>query len=159
MQTGHPVIFTFHSGSITSMIDRFTGEPINVPVKFFDNLDIVIFQNFIKSGGEDLRRVTEVHEIEGYSGSLEGIVTRKTFERDPSKDELDFTGYNNSYILEKEVASTLGYQDERQVYPELEERVDIIKSAIKEGYTGWNESVDVIWGYQEEGKEGLPFVA
>ncbi len=159
MQTGHPVIFTFHAGSVTSLIDRFTGDPINVPIKFFDNLDIVIFQNFIKSGGEELRRVTNVHEIEGYSGEMEGIVTRGVFERDPSKDELDFTGYNNSYILEKEVASTLGYNDERAVYPELDERAEVLKKAIREGYTSWDEAVNITWTYQEEGKEGLPFIA
>ncbi len=159
MQTGHPVIFTFHAGSISSLIDRFTGEPINVPIKFFDNLDIVIFQNFIISGGEELRRVTGVHEIEGYSGELEGIVSRKAFDRDPEKDELDFLGYNNSYILEEEVAPSLGFQDERQIYPELENRAEIVRKAIREGYTSWSEAVQVTWAYQERGEEGLPFVA
>ena len=30
MQTGHPVIATFHASSIVKMIQRFTGDPINV---------------------------------------------------------------------------------------------------------------------------------
>ncbi|MFB6146728.1 MAG: type II/IV secretion system ATPase subunit, partial [Halobacteriaceae archaeon] len=30
-QTGHPVMLTFHASDIVSMIQRFTGEPINVP--------------------------------------------------------------------------------------------------------------------------------
>lgn len=160
MQTGHPVIFTFHAASVSSLIDRFTGEPINVPIKFFDNLDIVIFQNFMKSeGGEDLRRVTSVYEIEGYSKDLDGIVSREAFKRDPSKDQLDFLSLNNSYLLEREIAPALGYQDRRKIYSELEERADIVRQAIREGYTGWDEAVKVTWGYQEDGKDGLPFVA
>ena len=35
MQTGHPVIATFHASSIVKMIQRFTGDPINVPIRFF----------------------------------------------------------------------------------------------------------------------------
>ena len=40
MQTGHPVIATFHASSIVKMIQRFTGDPINVPIRFFDNLNL-----------------------------------------------------------------------------------------------------------------------
>jgi len=159
MQTGHPVIFTFHAGTVSSLIDRFTGDPINVPVKFFDNLDVALFQNFMKSDvGEGLRRVTGVHEIEGYSKDLEGIMSRKAFERDPAKDELDFLSLNNSYLLEEEVAPSLGYQDKRKIYDELKKRADIVRKAIREGYTGWHEVVKVTWSYQEDGEDGLPFI-
>ncbi|MFB6134851.1 MAG: type II/IV secretion system ATPase subunit, partial [Halanaeroarchaeum sp.] len=44
-QTGHPVMLTFHASDIVSMIQRFTGEPINVPETFMDNCDVALFQN------------------------------------------------------------------------------------------------------------------
>ena len=48
MQTGHPVIATFHASSIVKMIQRFTGDPINVPIRFFDNLNFALFQEVSK---------------------------------------------------------------------------------------------------------------
>jgi len=49
------------------MIQRFTGEPINVPETFMDVADVALFQNRVKQGDQVLRRVTSVQEIEGYS--------------------------------------------------------------------------------------------
>ncbi|MFW6385486.1 MAG: type II/IV secretion system ATPase subunit, partial [Halodesulfurarchaeum sp.] len=43
-QTGHPVLLTFHASDIVSMIQRFTGDPINVPETFMDNADVALFQ-------------------------------------------------------------------------------------------------------------------
>lgn len=157
MQTGHPVVFTFHSGSINSLVNRFTGDPINVPEKFFGNLDIVIFQNFIRSQGREIRRVTDVHEIEGYSRAMDGIVTRKAFERDSAKDVLDFLGSNNSYVLEDLVAPTLGFEDPREIYPVHKKRSEVVRRAVQEGYLGWDEAVSIVWGFQEKGEEALPF--
>ncbi len=168
MQTGHPVIFTFHAGNVSALINRFTGDPINVPEKFFDNLNIAVFQNFIKTGDKELRRVTEVQEVEGYSDVMDGLVTRKVFERNViedrevfgetvTKDKIEFVGYNNSYFLEEKAAPTLGYSDPRKIYDELEKRTKVVEKAIFEGYTDWDEALEIIRGYEQKGLEGLPF--
>ncbi len=168
MQTGHPVMFTFHAGNVSALINRFTGDPINVPEKFFDNLNIAVFQNFIKTGDKELRRVTAVQEIEGYSDVLDGLVTRKVFERniieDTSelgesvlKDEIKFVGYNNSYFLEEKAAPHLGFNEPSEIYDELDKRADIVRKAISEGYTDWDESLEIIRSYEKKGLEGLPF--
>ena len=66
MQTGHPVIATFHASSIVKMIQRFTGDPINVPIRFFDNLNFAIFQEVVEApGGGIARRVTGIDEVHG----------------------------------------------------------------------------------------------
>ena len=31
------------------MIQRFTGDPINVPIRFFDNLNFAIFQEVVEA--------------------------------------------------------------------------------------------------------------
>jgi flagellar protein FlaI len=168
MQTGHPAIFTFHAGNISALINRFTGDPINIPEKFFDNLNIAVFQNFIKTSDKDLRRVTEVHEIEGYSDVMEGLISRKVFQRNViedrevfgesvTKDKIEFIGYNNSYFLEEKAAPILGYEDPREIYSELEIRTKVIERANFEGYTNWEDSLKVIRGYERNGEEGLPF--
>ncbi|MFB6109212.1 MAG: type II/IV secretion system ATPase subunit, partial [Haloplanus sp.] len=97
-QTGHPVMLTFHASDIVSMIQRFTGEPIDIPETFMDNADVALFQNRVKQGDDVLRRVTSVHEIEGYSDEMEGVVTREVFNWDPVEDEIVFQGMNNSYV-------------------------------------------------------------
>ncbi|EMA20190.1 type II/IV secretion system ATPase subunit, partial [Haloarcula argentinensis] len=86
-QTGHPVMLTFHASDIVSMIQRFTGEPINVPETFMDVADVALFQNRVKQGDQVLRRVTSVQEIEGYSKEMDGVVTRQVFNWDPVEDE------------------------------------------------------------------------
>ena len=156
-QTGHPVMLTFHASDIVSMIQRFTGEPINVPETFMDNADVALFQNRVKQGDDVLRRVTSVQEIEGYSKEMDGVVTRQAFYWDPVEDEIVFQGMNNSYVLEDQIAELLGYPDTRKIYDDLQYRADIIERMIQEDILGYHEVNEAIANFQRDGIEGLPF--
>jgi len=156
-QTGHPVMLTFHASDIVSMIQRFTSEPINVPETFMDVADVALFQNRVKQGDDVLRRVTSVQEIEGYSKEMDGVVTRQSFYWDPVEDEIVFQGMNNSYVLEEQIATLLGYEDTREIYDELDFRASIIERAIQEGVVGYHEVNELIANFQRDGVEGLPF--
>jgi flagellar protein FlaI len=156
-QTGHPVMLTFHASDIVSMIQRFTSEPINVPETFMDVADVALFQNRVKQGDEVLRRVTSVQEIEGYSKEMDGVVTRQSFYWDPVEDEIIFQGMNNSFVLEEQIATLLGYEDTREIYDDLDFRAKIIERAIQEGVLGYHEVNELIANYQRDGIEGLPF--
>jgi len=156
-QTGHPVMLTFHASDIVSMIQRFTGDPINIPETFMDNADVALFQNRVKQGDDVLRRVTSVQEIEGYSKEMDGVVTRQAFYWDPVEDEIVFQGRNNSYVLEEQIATLLGYEDTRDIYGDLDFRARIIERAIQEGIVGYHEVNDLIADFQRDGVEGLPF--
>ena len=156
-QTGHPVMLTFHASDIVSMIQRFTGEPINVPETFMDVADVALFQNRVKQGDDVLRRVTSVQEIEGYSKEMDGVVTRQVFNWDPVEDEIVFQGMNNSFVLEEQIATLLGYEDTRDIYDDLRFRADMIERAIQEGILGYHEVNDFISDYQRDGMEGIPF--
>ena len=156
-QTGHPVMLTFHASDIVSMIQRFTGEPINVPETFMDVADVALFQNRVKQGDDILRRVTSVQEIEGYSKEMDGVVTRQVFNWDPVEDEIVFQGMNNSFVLEEQIATLLGYEDTRDIYDDLRFRADMIERAIQEGITGYHEVNDFISDFQRDGVEGIPF--
>ena len=156
-QTGHPVMLTFHASDIVSMIQRFTGEPINVPETFMDNADVALFQNRVKQGDDVLRRVTSVQEIEGYSKEMDGVVTRQVFYWDPVEDEIVFQGMNNSYVLEEQIAELLGYPDTRKIYDDLQYRADIIERMIQEDILGYHEVNEAIENFQRDGIEGLPF--
>jgi flagellar protein FlaI len=156
-QTGHPVMLTFHASNIVSMIQRFTGDPINIPETFMDNCDVALFQNRVKRGNDTLRRVTSVHEIEGYSKEMGGVVTREVFYWDPVDDEIVFQGMNNSFILEEKIATLLGYEDTRDIYDDVQFRADLIERAIQEGILDYHAVNEFIDDYQRDGMEGLPF--
>ncbi len=157
MQTGHPVMATFHSSSIRKMIQRLTGNPINVPVNFMDNLNIGVIMAVVYRKGVRLRRVLEVAEIEGFNPEAGGILTRTMFDWDTAKDEHAFKGMFNSYILEDKIAPALGYQDKRQIYSDLAERAKIIRELVRRRIFDYYEVFDIIRNYWYYGKEGLPF--
>jgi flagellar protein FlaI len=156
-QTGHPVMLTFHASDIVSMIQRFTGDPINVPETFMDNADVALFQNRVKQGDDVLRRVTSVQEIEGYSKEMDGVVTRQVFRWDPVEDEIVFQGMNNSYVLEEQIATLLGYAETRDIYDDLDFRAALVERMIEENILGYHEVNEAIKSFQRDGVEGLPF--
>ena len=156
-QTGHPVMLTFHASDIVSMIQRFTGDPINVPETFMDNADVALFQNRVKQGDDVLRRVTSVQESEGYSKEMQGVVNRQVFSWDPVEDEIVFQGMNNSYVLEEQIATLLGYADTRDIYDDLDFRARLVERMIEENILGYHEVNEAIKSFQRDGVEGLPF--
>ncbi|HDD04918.1 MAG TPA: hypothetical protein ENF51_00305, partial [Candidatus Aenigmarchaeota archaeon] len=130
MQTGSSVMCTFHSSSLTRLVQRFTGKPINVPLPFLDNLNVVVFQQTLRRKGKMERRVLEIDEIEGYSRETGHLITRRVFEWDPVSDTHRFRGLNNSYILEEKVAKIMNMKERGEVYEELETRANLIKEFV-----------------------------
>ena len=156
MQTGHPCMTTFHAGSVTKVIQRFTSEPINVPKTFMDNLDFVVIQLAIERNGQLMRRVTNIDEIEGYNREVDGIMSRTAFEWDALKDEHRFVANRNSYILEERIAKTAGYKDLAEIYLEYDRRKHILDRMVEEDIMDYFEVVQFIWSFYREGEKGLP---
>lgn len=157
MQTGHPVMSTFHAGDIKKMIQRFTGHPINVPITFIDNLNIAVFQQAVYLRGKFLRRTINVVEIEGYYEELGGVATRNVFEWDPVNDKHIFRGFNNSYILERKIAEIAGYEDPKEIYNELFLRARILQRMVELGITNYWDVYREIKAFYQRGIEGLSF--
>jgi flagellar protein FlaI len=156
MQTGHPVITTFHAGSVTKVIQRFTGDPISVPKTFMDNLDVVLIQQAIERKGKVLRRVISIDEIEGYNKEVDGIISRRAFEWNAIDDTQVFKANRNSYILEQRIAKNAGFTDLVKVYDEYEFRKHILKRMVEERILDYYEVVQFIWTFYREGVRGLP---
>lgn len=157
MQTGHSVLSTFHAPSTKQLIQRFTGDPINVPIRFMDNLNAVVFQSSLYEGGRLIRRVISVDEIIRYSKDLDGVLTRSVFRWDPFTDTHFFRGMNNSFILEEKIAPRLKFEDKRMVYDELKARAKILKQMVDRNIVAYDD-VNRIMGayYRAGGVEGLP---
>jgi len=156
MQTGHPIITTFHAGNVTKVIQRFTGDPINVPKTFMDNLDVVLIQMAVERKGKRLRRVLSIDEIEGYNKVLDGIISRKAFEWNASDDTHLFKANRNSFILEKRIAKNAGLIDILKIYDEFDLRKKILERMVEEKIFDYYEVVQFIWNFYSEGVKGLP---
>lgn len=157
MQTGHPVLATFHASAVKKMIQRLIGDPINIPVTFIDNLNVAIILQAVYRKGKFLRRCISIEEIEGYYEEAEGVVTRAVFLWDAGTDRHHFRGLNNSFILENKIADKLGYEDKREIYEDLFLRAKILERMREEKIEEYHDVLKVIWDYQEKGLDGLPF--
>ena len=152
MQTGHPVIATFHASSIVKMIQRFTGDPINVPIRFFDNLNFALFQEVVEApGGGIARRITGVDEVIGYNKHSDGVLTRGMFEWDPVKDKHYFRGMFQSHLLENKIAAMAGFANKRDIYDELQRRTQAIQDMADKGLTHYDDVFDLLDIYYQSG--------
>lgn len=156
MQTGHPVMTTFHAGNVTKVIQRFTSDPINVPKTFMDNLDFVVIQLAVERDGKLMRRVTTIDEIEGYNRAVDGIMSRNAFKWDAIKDEHRFVANRNSYVLEEKIAKNAGYTETSEIYDEYDRRKHILDRMAEENIMDYYDVVQFIWTFYREGEKGLP---
>ena len=153
MQTGHPVIATFHASSIVKMIQRFTGDPINVPMRFFDNLNFAIFQEVVEdpNGGGIARRVTGIDEVIGYNKHSDGVLTRGMFEWDPVKDKHYFRGMFQSHLLENKIAAIAGFSNKRDIYDEMLKRAALLDRMVERDLTHYDDVFDLLGIYYNSG--------
>jgi len=155
MQTGHPVLATFHAASVQKLIQRLTGNPINVPKTYIDNLNIVVIMSAVKlPDGKTGRRILSVNEIVGYDASSDAFSFMEVFRWDPIQDAFEFVGYMNSYLLEQKIAPKRGIASHqtKRVYQELDRRAKVLEKLHKErGVTNFFELLTVLAKAQQQG--------
>ena len=157
MQTGHPVMATFHAGSPKAMIQRLSSPPINVPIAFMDNLNLCLIQMAVSHNGHMLRRVLSVTEIERFYQPSKQMVTREVFDWDPADDQHRFRGMFNSHVLEDKIAKMLGMTDTREIYKELNKRTIILKKMVENKIFNYFDVWELIKNYHFKGEKALPF--
>ena len=155
MQTGHPVMATFHAATVQKLIQRITSNPISVPRAYMDNLNAVILMSLVKlPDGKRARRITSINEIVGYDQPSESYNIVEAFRWDEATDVFDFTGHMTSYLMEYKIAPKFGIpgHKKRQIYAELERRALILEKLHKEqGITDFYEILDVLGKAQRKG--------
>jgi len=135
MQTGHGVISTFHAASVEKLIQRLTGDPINVPKTHVDNLNVVVIQTPVRGpGGKTLRRIVSISEILGYDPIEESFSFMEVFRWNPATDTFDFPGNMNSFLLEEHIATRRGLPPNKRktIYTELRRRAKILERIHKQ---------------------------
>ncbi len=148
MQTGHGVMSTFHAASVEKLLQRLTGDPINVPKTYIDNLNLAIVQAAVRlPDGRMARRVMSINEIIGYEPESETFSYLEAFRWNPANDTFEFPGYMNSFLLEQRIAIKRGIppNKRKEIYRELERRAKIFERLHKEkGVRGFDEFFTVL---------------
>lgn len=154
MQTGHPVMSTFHAASVEKLIQRLTGDPINVPKNYVDNLNVVIIQSAVNIPGKGMgRRILSINEIVGYDSVYQAFNFMDIFKWDPATDTFKFTGKNNSYLLEQKIAPRLGIPENqaRRIYLELDNRAKILRKIHQAKITNFYDLFKILIQVEEAG--------
>ena len=127
IETGHPVLSTFHAGDLQTLFQRLTSPPINVPKTHINGLNLAIFQNRIKRGLRLVRRVLSVNEIISYDSDSGSLNYFPVFVYDPDADQLRFRG--SSILLEAKVLPYRGWGTDKtpELYRELQMRAEILR--------------------------------
>ncbi len=148
MQTGHGVMSTFHASSVERLIQRLTGDPINIPKTYIDNLNLVVIQAAVRlADGKAARRVLSINEIIGYDPVSESFSFLEAFRWNPAADKFEFPGYMNSYLLEQHIAIKRGIapHKRKEIYGELKRRARIFEKLHKEkGVTDFDEFFQIL---------------
>ena len=154
MQTGHSCMATFHADSVEKLIQRLTGNPINIPKTYIDNLNLVLIQNMVRlPDGKPGRRLTSMNEIVAYDPTTDSFSYVEVFRWDPATDEFEFTGHMNSYMLEEVIARKRGLPPsrKREIYDELNRRTNLLRRLKSQGITGFYQIYDVLAQANKEG--------
>ncbi len=154
MQTGHAVMATFHASSVEKLIQRLTGNPINVPKAYVDNLNIVVIASSVRlPDGRPGRRVLSVNELVGYDKATDSFAFVEVFRWNSAKDVFEFTGNMNSYLLENRVAPKRGIPPERKrmIYEELQRRAVLFERLASQGTNNFYELFSIFAKAQREG--------
>jgi archaeal flagellar protein FlaI len=154
MQTGHACMSTFHASSVTKLIQRLTGNPINVPKSYVDNLNLVVIAQQVRlPNGSLARRVTSINEIVGYDSVNDAFSFMEVFRWKPIDDTFDARGVSQSYLLEEKVASRRGipYEKRTQIYSLLKQRAEVLRRIQDQKLSGFFELYNTISKAYREG--------
>ncbi|HSW58075.1 MAG TPA: type II/IV secretion system ATPase subunit [Dehalococcoidales bacterium] len=154
MQTGHACMSTFHASTVTKLIQRLTGNPINIPKSYVDNLNLVVIAQQVRlPNGSLARRVTSINEIVSYDSVNDAFSFMEVFRWKPIDDSFDARGVSQSYLLEEKVASRRGipYEKRNQIYSLLKQRAEVLRRIQEQKITGFFELYAVLSKAYREG--------
>lgn len=154
MQTGHPVVSTFHAAQMSSLIQRLTGDPIKVPKPNVENLNIALFQAAVQGkDGRPIRRVLSINEIVGYNAGADSVMFIPIFTWDPATDTVTFRGRGSSNLFVSRLLLKRGMsrKDEGLLYDELEMRTAFLDALIRKKIFNYYEVYDHLVKTREVG--------
>ena len=154
MQTGHACMATFHADSPVKLIQRLTADPISVPKTYVDNLNVICIQKMVRlPNGKNGRRVISIAEIIGYDTVSDSFSIIEVFHWNHDDDSFEFTGFQNSFLLEERIAQRRGIPSskKRTIYNEVTRRAKILRSLEEQGHIDFYALFQVLSQAYREG--------
>ncbi|QLH06870.1 type II/IV secretion system ATPase subunit [Nitrosopumilus ureiphilus] len=155
MQTGHPVIATFHAAAMVPLIQRLSNAPINIPKTYMPNLNLALFQAAVLNpDGKRVRRVLSINEILGLSNDG-NVMFIPVFDWDAGTDTVRFKGRGSSALFISKVLEKRGMKrkDEGLLYEELELRAKILEKMLEKKIFNYYDVFNAISHCREIGLE------
>ncbi len=141
MQTGAPVLATFHAGSVEKLIQRLTGSPIEIPKTYIDILNAIVIQSAVRipSTGKVERRVLSINEVVGYDPGDNRFDYIELFSWQPALDTHEFRGEGSSHLLENKIAvmKGIGRRELKKIYADLEMRAELLSTLTRLNITDY----------------------
>ena len=153
LATGHTSYTTFHADSVDSLIDRLENDPLNVPRRMVQALDIVSVQKQIFHGGKRVRRNSEIVEIFD-GGAGDSIRTKSVFRWDAATDE--HRKLTESPLLQ-DIAEENGWSGTR-LEEELRRRREVLEFLVDDEATDHEKvgsTVHMFWHDQDWVVDGI----
>jgi flagellar protein FlaI len=147
MNAGHATCSTFHAGNVKEVINRFTHQPINVPVAMFSALDVMCILTIVYKEGTQKRRVLEVAEVKDVTDVIQ---THISYQWDEPQDMFEFS---YSYALEH-IRHKRGFSQE-ELTNELARRARFLEMLIEMGIRDYQDVVKWIHEYNKHGPNAL----
>ncbi len=88
MATGHAGLSTMHADSLEKVIDRLTTPPIQLPSSLLETLDMIIFTKRLRYRNHNVRRTTEIDEINYYDSDEKYLDSSRVFKWNASVDSF-----------------------------------------------------------------------
>ncbi len=88
MATGHAGLSTMHADSLEKVIDRLTTPPIQLPSSLLETLDMIVFAKRLRYRDHNVRRTTEIHEINYYDSDEKYLDSSRVFKWNASVDSF-----------------------------------------------------------------------
>ena len=142
MNAGHSTCSTFHAGSTSEVINRFTNPPISVPEAMFSALDIICVQTNAYNIGVEKRRASVVSEIVGVANTVE---IEDSFVWDQANDSFEAKG---SHVLE-DIKQKRGW-DRDELEADLNRRKMFLESLIAKGIRNYESVAYWIRSYYKD---------
>jgi len=132
MNTGHTTYSTMHADSVQTVINRLENEPINVPRPMVASLDLLCVQVLTRHGGERVRRIKTLAEIEGIDQRTGELDYANTFSWNADEDSFR---QRNSELLD-EIQVDRGWS-RSELQQELRDRRAVLEHLWEEGVTDY----------------------
>ena len=155
MQTGHPVMATFHAAGMVPLIQRLSNNPINIPKTYMPNLNLALFQAAVLNpDGKRVRRVLSINEILGLSKDG-NVMFIPVFDWDAGTDTVRFKGRGSSALFISKLLEKRGMKrkDEGLLYEELDLRAKILEKMLEKKIFNYYDVFNAISHCREIGLE------